>query len=70
MIKKHSSQTGFSDQVVSTMTESLKEVDSKFSFAELTSTLVKCADALDEAGDKLADDVDSVLVFIEKEFIQ
>lgn len=66
MINKYSSPSNFSDNIASQMDQALK---TKFSFIELTSILVKCAEELEEANDKLSSEVDGVLGFIETEII-
>lgn len=68
MINKYSSPSNFSNQMVDNMDQALRA--EKFSFVELTSVLVKCADQLDNIDEKLADEVDGVLSFIETEFMK
>jgi hypothetical protein len=70
MINKYSSPSNFSNQIVDNMDQALRAESKKFSFAELTSVLVKCADQLDNTDDKLVDEVDGVLSFIEIEFMK
>lgn len=70
MINKYSSPSNFSNQMVDNMDQALRAESKKFSFVELTSVLVKCAEQLDTIDDKLANEVDGVLNFIETEFMK
>lgn len=70
MINKHSGPSTFANQMVSGMEEALQAEATQFSFAELTSVLVKCANELEASNDKLVNEVDEVLSFIETEFMK
>ncbi len=55
------------DELIAGMAYAERFQTHKFSFTELTSVLVKCAEAVE--GDMLSDSVDDVLVFVEQEFL-
>lgn len=68
MIKKYSSKNEMADVIVSEMNKTLTH--GVFSFAELTTMLVKCAEQLEAQNDTLVTNVDDILTFIQDEILE